>query len=76
MEHEEAASPFNIHPMDQFEVWPLFGGEAVHWYTLTNATLWMALVVIAASLLLVAGSRGRALVPSRAARAPGTSPTS
>jgi F-type H+-transporting ATPase subunit a len=52
--------------MDQFEVWPLFGGEAVHWYTLTNATLWMALVVIAASLLLVAGSRGRALVPSRA----------
>jgi F-type H+-transporting ATPase subunit a len=66
MEHEEAASPFNIHPMDQFEVWPLFGGEAVHWYTLTNATLWMALVVIAASLLLVAGSRGRALVPSRA----------
>jgi F-type H+-transporting ATPase subunit a len=66
MEHEEAASPFNIHPMDQFEVWPLFGGETVHWYTLTNATLWMALVVIAASLLLVAGSRGRALVPSRA----------
>jgi F-type H+-transporting ATPase subunit a len=66
MEHEETASPFNIHPMDQFEVWPLFGGETVHWYTLTNATLWMALVVIAASLLLVAGSRGRALVPSRA----------
>jgi F-type H+-transporting ATPase subunit a len=66
MEHEEAASGLNIHPMDQFEVWPLFGGETVHWYTLTNATLWMALVVIAASLLLVAGSRGRALVPSRA----------
>jgi F-type H+-transporting ATPase subunit a len=66
MEHEEAGSGFNIHPMDQFEVWPLFGGETVHWYTLTNATLWMALVVVAASLLLVAGSRGRALVPSRA----------
>lgn len=66
MEQEEAGSGFNIHPMEQFEVWPLFGGETVHWYTLTNATLWMALVVIAASLLLVAGSRGRALVPSRA----------
>jgi F-type H+-transporting ATPase subunit a len=66
MEHEAAASGLNIHPMDQFEVWPLFGGETVHWYTPTNATLWMALVVIAASLLLVAGSRGRALVPSRA----------
>jgi F-type H+-transporting ATPase subunit a len=63
---EEAGSGLNIHPMDQFEVWPLFGGETVHWYTPTNATLWMALVVIAASLLLVAGSRGRALVPSRA----------
>ena len=37
----------------------------MHWYTPTNATLWMALAVIAVSLLLIAGSRGRALVPSR-----------
>jgi F-type H+-transporting ATPase subunit a len=51
--------------MDQFEVTPLFGGEVVHWYTPTNATLWMALTVVAVSLLLVTGSRGRALVPSR-----------
>lgn len=59
-------SGLNIHPMDQFMVEPLFGGTEVHWYTPTNATLWMALTVIAISLLLVVGARGRALVPSRA----------
>jgi F-type H+-transporting ATPase subunit a len=52
--------------MDQFMVEPLFGGTEVHWYTPTNATLWMALTVIAVSLLMVVGVRGRALVPSRA----------
>lgn len=57
---------FNIHPMDQFQVHPLFGGTEVHWYTPTNATLWMALTVIAVSLLMVVGARGRALIPSRA----------
>lgn len=56
---------FNIHPMDQFMLEPLFGGETIHWYTPTNATLWMALTVGAVSLLMVAGARGRALVPSR-----------
>jgi F-type H+-transporting ATPase subunit a len=61
----EGASQFNIHPMEQFEVWPLFGGTEVHWYTPTNATLWMALAVAAVSLLMIAGLRGRALVPSR-----------
>lgn len=63
---ETGGSGFNIHPMEQFRVTPLFGGGDVHWYTLTNATLWMALTVIAISLLMVAGARGRALVPSRA----------
>ncbi len=67
---EGEAGGFNIHPMDQFRVEPLFGsaegtGE-LHWYTLTNATLWMALTVIAISLLMVLGARGRALIPSRA----------
>ena len=62
---EEATSGFNIHPMDQFEVHPLFGEGAIHWYTPTNVTLWMGLAVLAAFLLLVVGSRGRAMVPSR-----------
>ena len=58
-------SGFNIHPMDQFQVHPLFGGTEVHWYTITNHTLWLALTVVAVSLLMVWGARGRALVPSR-----------
>lgn len=62
----EGGSGLNIHPMDQFKVEPLFGDGPVHWYTLTNATLWMALAVVAISLLMIWGSRGRALVPSRA----------
>jgi F-type H+-transporting ATPase subunit a len=62
----EAAGPgSNIHPMDQFMVTPLFGDGPVHWYTPTNATLWMAITVLCILLLLVVGTRGRAIVPSR-----------
>ena len=67
MEHEaEGGSGFNIHPMDQFMVEPLFGHGPIHWYTPTNATLWMVLAVLGISLLMVWGARGRALIPSRA----------
>jgi F-type H+-transporting ATPase subunit a len=62
----EGGSGFNIHPMDQFKLEPLFGDGAIHWYTPTNATLWMALAIVAISLLMVFGARGRALIPSRA----------
>jgi F-type H+-transporting ATPase subunit a len=67
MEHEtEAAGPgSNIHPMDQFIVEPLFGEGAVHWYTPTNATLWMFLTLLCIIGLLVLGTRGRAIVPNR-----------
>ncbi len=65
-EAHDGGSGFNIHPMDQFRVEPLFGGEAVHWYTPTNATLWMLLTVLAITLVMVVGARGRALIPSRA----------
>ncbi|MDJ0628213.1 MAG: F0F1 ATP synthase subunit A [Rhodobacter sp.] len=54
-----------FHPMDQFIVKPLFGGDTVNWYTPTNVTLWMFFTVVAITLLLVAGTRGRAIVPSR-----------
>ncbi len=54
-----------FHPMDQFIVSPLFGDGPVHWYTVTNATLWMALTVAAVAGLLVMGTRGRAMVPGR-----------
>jgi len=54
-----------IHPMDQFIVNPLFGGEHVSFYTPTNVTLWMALSVLGMIALLVVGTRGRAIIPSR-----------
>lgn len=57
-------SGFAIHPMDQFIVTPLFG-ETVGMFTITNVTLWMAITVMVVSLIMVWGSRGRALVPSR-----------
>lgn len=61
----EDTGGFAIHPMDQFVVRPLLGGDTVGLFTITNVTLWMALTVIAVSLLMVVGSRGRALVPTR-----------
>ncbi len=61
----EADTGLAFHPMDQFMVKPLFGDGAVHWYTPTNATLWFALTLIAVIALLVFGTRGRAVVPSR-----------
>ena len=62
----EATGPgSNIHPMEQFEVVPLFGEGPVAWYTLTNVTLWMAITVLCVTGLLVLGMRGRAIVPGR-----------
>ena len=55
----------SIHPMDQFVIQPLFGAGDIHWYTPTNSTLWMALAIIAIFALMVFGTRGRAVVPSR-----------
>ncbi len=52
-------------PMQQFTVQPLFGDGPIAWYTVTNATLWMALAVLAIFALLVLGTRGRAIVPTR-----------
>ena len=62
-EHGEGGLVF--HPMDQFIVKPLFGDGPIHWYTPTNVTLWMALAVLGVILLLVVGTRGRNVVPSR-----------
>ncbi|RVT85959.1 F0F1 ATP synthase subunit A [Rhodobacteraceae bacterium CCMM004] len=52
--------------MDQFEVKPLFGDGDVGMFTVTNVTLWMALAVLCVVLLLVVGTRGRNVVPTRA----------
>ncbi len=54
-----------FHPMDQFIIKPLFGDGPIGLFTITNATLWMALAVVAVVLLMVWGSSRRAIVPSR-----------
>ena len=57
MAEEAHGGGLEFHPMDQFIVKPLFGGEAVHWYTPTNVTLWMFLTVLSVNFL---GDRFRA----------------
>ena len=59
----EAAGP-SIDPMYQFTVKPLFGDGPIHWYTPTNAALWMGISILAIIALMVIGTRRRAIVPS------------
>ncbi len=54
-----------FHPMDQFIIKPLFGEGAVGMFTITNATLWMALSVLCVIGLLVMGTSRRSIIPSR-----------
>lgn len=68
----EAETGFAIHPMDQFIVKRFFCDEAaqdctsnIAWYEITNVTIWIALTVVAVTALMVLGSRGRAIIPSR-----------
>ena len=63
--HGEETGGLVFHPLDQFIVKPLFGEGPIHWYTITNVTLWMAIAVLAIVALFVLGSRGRAIVPTR-----------
>jgi len=64
--HGVETGGLEFHPMDQFIVSPLFGDDAsVAWYTITNATFWMALAVLATFAMLVLGSARRSVVPGR-----------
>ncbi|WP_232829367.1 F0F1 ATP synthase subunit A [Tropicimonas sp. IMCC34043] len=67
MADEAQGGGIHIDPMHQFVVKPLFGqpGDHVGMLTVTNATLWMAIAVLCVVLLLVVGTRGRAIIPSR-----------
>ncbi|MEO3414376.1 F0F1 ATP synthase subunit A [Roseovarius sp. CAU 1744] len=61
----EKGAELVFHPMDQFIVKPLFGDGGVGLFTVTNVTLWMAITVICIIALLVLGTSGRSIVPSR-----------
>jgi F-type H+-transporting ATPase subunit a len=54
-----------FHPMDQFIVKPLFGGDEIGMFTITNVTLWLAMAVVAVVALMVFGTSRRAMVPGR-----------
>lgn len=54
-----------FHPMDQFIVKPLFGGDEIGMFTITNVTLWLALSIVAVIALMVMGTRKRATIPGR-----------
>jgi F-type H+-transporting ATPase subunit a len=64
---EEGGTQLNIHPMDQFVIKPLFGDGhgAIGMFTITNATLWLGIAILCIIGLMVLGTRGRAIVPSR-----------
>ena len=64
-EHAGEATGLAIHPMDQFIVKRLWGEGPIEWYTPTNATLWMALAVVALLVIFVFATKNRGIVPSR-----------
>jgi len=65
VETETEGGGFAIHPMDQFVIRPLFSDGPIQWYTVTNVTLWLALAVLCVAVLMVFGTRRRAMVPTR-----------
>ncbi|MDB5658772.1 MAG: synthase subunit a [Cypionkella sp.] len=65
MAGEAHSEGLSFHPLQQFEVHPLFGDGPIHWYTITNATVWLLLAAICVIGVFVLGSAGRKLVPSR-----------
>ena len=68
MAEEAKGGGLEFHPMDQFIIKPMFGdaGDHVGMFTITNATFWMAAAILAIAALMILGTRGRAVVPSRA----------
>ena len=61
--HSEGGLAF--HPLDQFKIHPLFGEGPIQWYTPTNVTFWLGMSILSIFALMVMGTRGRAVIPSR-----------
>jgi F-type H+-transporting ATPase subunit a len=64
-EAEQSEGGLAFHPLEQFEIHRLFGEGPIAWYTPTNATLWMALALIAIIVVFVFGSSARSVIPGR-----------
>lgn len=54
-----------IDPMHQFQIVPLFGGDHVGLFTVTNQTLWLAIAVLVIAALLILGTSRKAIIPGR-----------
>ena len=61
----DAGSALAFHPMDQFKVGALFGNGDIGVFTITNATLWMALSVLSIFALFVLLTSKKERVPGR-----------
>ena len=64
---DKAGGGLSFKPMEQFEVKPWFGevGDPIHWYTITNVTVWLALAVLSVLALMVLTTSKRSVVPGR-----------
>ena len=60
-----AAPALSFHPMEQFEIYSLFGDGPVTMFSITNVTLWMAVTVLAVILLMVVGTGSKSVIPGR-----------
>ncbi len=67
MAEEAEGSGIAIDPIGQFLISPLFteAGAPVGTFSYTNSSLWMTIVVAAATILFMVGASGRAVVPTR-----------
>ena len=59
------SSAFEIKPMDQFIISPLFSEGDLEWYTFTNQSLWMLIALLGIVLLFVFGIRKGEVIPGR-----------
>jgi len=64
MAGEAEGQGLSFHPMEQFNVKPLFG-DVLGATSISNATLWMAVTVVCTVILFVLDTAQRAVVPGR-----------
>ena len=61
---DSTGTGLTFDPMGQFTVHPLWG-STIHFFTPTNVALWMLLAFLAMVALMVWGTSGRSIVPTR-----------
>ena len=63
---ESSESQFNIYPMDQFIIDPMFTNSTeLQWYSFTNQSLWMLASIVGIGILFIFGIRKNEVVPGK-----------